>query len=164
MWLCEGLLGSGARSRSDFAGLSWNNVRDGYLVWTPKKTDESTGAMVRIKIADKHLKAALATRSKDDGYFLQSREGGGPWSDSHIGKMFRQWCREAGLSDRVVMHGLRKLFATRMADAGASVLQIAAALGDTPESAMGYIKKRNTSKLSDDAIDLIAEVEDVEAA
>jgi integrase len=78
------------------------------------------------RIVDKHFIASLATRPKDQTYFPQNPNGD-PWDETRLGKSFRRWADEAGWPKDSKMHGLRKLFATLMADGGANVLQIAAA-------------------------------------
>lgn len=169
MWMLEGLLGTGARGRSDFRLLGWKDIADGKLQFRPVKTSESTGAWVRLPLRDKHLQAALATRARDQTYFLQQANGE-PWDETRFAKSYRRWAIEAGWPMKpgrkpgdppqlaYKMHSLRKLFATRMANKGASITQIAAALGDTPESVRHYIKTRDTDDLAAQAIDLIAEV------
>jgi integrase len=156
MWVLEGLLGTGARSRSDFRMLGRKDILDGKIQFQPSKTDGTTGAWVRIPLRDKHLIAALSTRREDDDYFLQQTNGK-PWDEQKLAIAFRKWKAEAGWPAKYKMHGLRKLFATRMANKGAKIIQIAAALGDTPESVRHYIKTRDTDDLAAQAIELIAE-------
>jgi integrase len=156
MWLVEGLLGTGARSRSDFRLLGRKDLMNGKIQFQPSKTEGSTGAWVRLPLRDKHLISALATRAFDQTYFLQQNNGK-PWDEKRLSNSFRKWATEAGWPATYKMHGLRKLFATRMANKGASIIQIAAALGDTPESVRHYIKTRDTDDLAAQAIELIAE-------
>jgi hypothetical protein len=48
-----------------------------------------------------------------------------------------------GLSIECIAHGLRKTFAMMRADRDVPLLSLASALGDKPESATIYIKKRD---------------------
>lgn len=158
LFLLNGLVAIGARSRSDFRLLGWKNIENGVVSFLPEKTRATTGEWVHLPIVDKHLLASLTTRPKEQTYFL-ANPNGDPWDETRLGKSFRRWANEAGWPKEAKMHGLRKLFATRMADRGASVLQIAAALGDTPESAMIYIRKRDQKSLAAQAVHLGAEKE-----
>jgi integrase len=71
-----------------------------------------------------------------------------PWSYTRLEKTVREWRATAGVSDECTAHGLRKTFATMMADRDVPLLSLASALGDTPESAMIYIKKRDERRAS----------------
>jgi integrase len=56
--------------------------------------------------------------------FLAS-DCGTPYSPTSFGNMFRRWCLQAGLPHRSA-HGLRKAAASRLAELGESVHEIAA--------------------------------------
>ena len=149
MWVLWGMTyGCGARS-GDFCTLGWENIYtdedgDRWLKFRPSKTDQSTEVDVDLPIKDERFLAVLATRPAD-GFFLPSREGG-HWTEAHLRKEFRGWCREANIPDKAKMHGLRKAFACWMMNNGCGEGQIAAALGDTVESIRPYIAKYDRRK------------------
>lgn len=146
MWVLYGMVyGCGARS-GDFCQLGWDNVyadEEGarWLKFKPSKTNQSTGADVDLPIEDERFEAVLATRPAV-GFFMPSREGG-HWTEAHLRKEFRIWCREARIPDKAKMHGLRKAFACWMMDKDCGEGQIAAALGDTVGSIAPYIAAYN---------------------
>jgi integrase len=158
LFVLNGLLATGARSRSDFRFLGWKNIENGVISFLPEKTRETTGEWVHLPIIDKHLLASLETRPKDQTYFLQTPDGQ-QWKDERLGRRFRRWADEAGWPKEAKMHGLRKLFATRMVNRGANELQVAAALGDTPQSVMTYVRRRNKKDLAAQAVALTADRE-----
>lgn len=153
-------LAFGARA-GDLMSLGWKNIEDGVLSFTPEKTERSTSAEVHLEVRGSNLLAVLAHCPKNQTYFFEQPPAGfnqwtdpaklvalraKPWSYTRLRKSFAGWRSDAGLADHCVIHGLRKLFATRMANAGASVQDIADALGDTVESAQIYIQARDRRK------------------
>ena len=145
----------GARA-SDLLTLGWSNIAEGVICFTPNKTRESTGAIVHLEVRGEHLEAVLAARPQGQTYFFQKPPAGSNQyargnvvtlkpearSYSWLKDQFPKWRAEAGV-EKVIPHSLRKLFATRMANAGASLTDIADALGDTEESAKIYVAKRD---------------------
>lgn len=153
-------LAFGARA-GDLMSLGWQNIADGVLSFTPEKTEGSTGVEVHLEIRGSHLLAVLEHCPKNRPFFFQQPVAGSnqwtdaanlvalrakPWSYSRLVKSFGLWREAAGLDTRCKIHGLRKTFATRMANAGASVQDVADALGDTVESAQIYIQARDRRK------------------
>lgn len=71
-----------------------------------------------------------------------------PYKVTSFGNWFRDRCCEAGVPGSI--HGLRKAGATRLADAGASDLEIASYLAHTDTTqASVYTRRANRSKLAD---------------
>jgi integrase len=154
----------GARA-SDLLQLGWKDIKNGILGFTPRKTCKSTGKKVHLDATDQnlnngeHLAAVLALCPKTETFFFQKPPRGfnqhtkdkivalkaEPWSYTRLQKSVREWCgaRYTNIGDDFSAHGLRKTFATMIAERTGKVLIVAAALGDTPESAMIYIKKRD---------------------
>lgn len=166
--LLEMAIAWGARA-NDLLRLGWKDIKDGVLKFTPEKTKESTGATVYLDATaanlnnGAHLAQVLALCSKADRFFFQKMPKGTnqwnrskvvalkpePWSYEHVAKELRsKWRVEASLSDECTMHGLRKHFATLMADRDVPLNQIAAALGDTEASALIYIQERDKRRAS----------------
>ena len=71
------------------------------------------------------LQAAIDALPNNHLTFLVT-EYGKPLTAAGFGVWFRQICDEAGLPKQLSAHGLRKSAATRLAEAGCSVAQIAA--------------------------------------
>lgn len=146
---------------SDLLLLGFDNILNGAIRFTPIKTENSTGAEVNLQFegvpGNEHLMRVLAARRQSDKFFFQAPPKGSnqwnrhkivdlnpkPWGYRRAWEMWRAMCEHAGIGDEPVIHSMRKLFATRMANTGASAIEIGDALGDTPESAMVYIRKRN---------------------
>jgi integrase len=164
----------GARA-GDLCRLGFKDIEDGVLSFTPEKTETSTGAEVNLPVKGQHLLAVLAHRSQTQRYFFQQPPRGSnqytgdklvalkpaPWSYTRLRKSFVEWRAAAGLpdmgDDRCVIHGLRKLFATRMSNAGVSLQDIADALGDTEESAKIYIARRDKRKGAARGVNAVSE-------
>lgn len=151
----------GARA-SDLIGLGFKDIANGEIRFTPEKTEGSTGAEVVLPVAGEHLLAVLAARSTRAAFFFQQPPKGSNqwnrdkvvdlnprcWEYTRARKMFIEMRERAGLVTPegelpATSHSMRKYFATRMANAGASLTDIADALGDTEESARIYVQQRN---------------------
>jgi integrase len=141
----------------DLMQLGFKNIDGGFVTFTPEKTEHSTGAEVVLPLKGEHLLAVLAHRSTTDTYFFQQPPKGAnqwnrhkllafkhePWDYTRARKTFKAMRELAGIGDEPTLHSMRKYFATRMANAGASLTDIADALGDTEESARVYVQKRD---------------------
>ena len=151
--------GWGARA-GDLLQLGWRDIEDGFVTFTPGKTEHSTGAIVTLPAEGEHLLAVLAHRSRTRRFFFQAPPKGSNqwgnrnkivelnpkcWGYRRAWDMWKAMCERAQVSD-ATMHSMRKYFATRMIDAGANPQGVADALGDTLESAMVYFKKRDKVK------------------
>jgi integrase len=117
----ELLLGT-AQRRSDVVRLGWQAVRGTDIAVRQQKTD-------RPLLIPMHpdLVAELAVLPKTNLTFV-TQANGAPYSAKAFGEWFRARCNEAGLP-QCSAHGLRKLAATRLADAGCSASEIAAITG-----------------------------------
>jgi integrase len=143
---------------SDLLDLGWKNVdpTTNTITFTPRKTKRSTGAKVTLPVTGERLLAVLDHCPKDDTYFFQKHRKSTkvvdlrpqPLGYKRLRQLFDAVIAKAGLRDGLVMHGLRKFFATTMADNGADVQGIADALGDTLESAQVYIRERDAARSS----------------
>ena len=84
--------------------------------------------------------------------WLLTEEGKG-FDAAYLSARFRQWCRAVpDLNPEASAHGLRKLCATRLIDAGCTVPQAQAITGHKdPTMLMRYAATRNRERLADDA-------------
>lgn len=114
------LLYSTGQRRSDVVRMGRQFVREGFITIRQKKT--STVAPIPIL---PELQAAIDALPNNHLTFLVTKYGK-PLTAAGFGGWFRQVRKEAGLPKQLSAHGLRKSAATRLAEAGCSVAQIAA--------------------------------------
>lgn len=119
VWL-DVLLYTGLR-RGDAVTIGKQHVRDGIATIRTAKT----GAEVTIPIFDV-LQATLDAGPVGDLHFIVGASGK-PLTKEGFGNQFREACNAAGISKSA--HGLRKIAATRAAEAGATVAQLEAMFG-----------------------------------
>lgn len=139
VWI-DVLLYTGLR-RGDAVQLGRQHIREG---WATMKT-EKTGTEVTIPILAP-LKATLDAGPTGDMHFIVGALGK-PLTKESFGNMFREACREAGVEKSA--HGLRKIAATRAAEAGATVSELEAMFGwEGGKMAIHYTKSANRKKLA----------------
>jgi integrase len=132
--------------RSDIVRMGWQHVRDGKI----SVRQEKTGASLLIPIAPE-LAAALAPVPRTNMTFLLT-ERGAPFTSAGFGNWMRDRCDEAGLP-QCSAHGLRKLMATRLTNAGCSDREIMAITGHKSVSEVSrYTKKRDQDHLGEQAM------------
>jgi integrase len=94
------------------------------------------------------LVVVLSPLAADRLLFL-THSGVQPYKPETFANWFKDQCKAAGLP-HCSSHGLRKAGATRLADAGATELEIMSFLGHrTPDEARKYVKKFNRARLGD---------------
>jgi integrase len=120
----EFLICTMARGRSDISRLTRSNVRNGCIVFVASKNGEA----MEIPISP-DLAAEIAAVPATDLLFFRGVMGR-PTTGKRFGEMFKRACKAAGLDDDLTAHGLRHAGAAEAAEAGASVAEIAALLGD----------------------------------
>ena len=120
------LLYTGQR-RSDVIQFGRQHIRsDGWLHFVQHKNRNRKPVPLALPIVPE-LRRVLDASPCGDLAFLVS-ELGTPYTADSFGNRFRAWCRQAGLP-HCSPHGLRKAAASRLADLGASVHEIAAVTG-----------------------------------
>ena len=137
----ELLLGT-AQRRGDVVRLGWQAVRGAELAVRQRKTD-------RPLLIPMHpdLVAELSVLPKTNLTFL-IMDNGAPFSPARFTKWFRVRCNEAGLP-QCSAHGLRKLAATQLAEAGCSASEIAAITGHRTLSEVArYISEADQARLA----------------
>jgi integrase len=143
----ELLLSTGQR-RGDVLKMGWQHIEGDCIAVRQEKTDEP----LLIPI-DEPLAAALAMLPRTNMTFLLT-EFGKPFTPAGFTNWFRRRCDEASLP-QCSAHGLRKLAATRLADAGCSTEQIKAITRHRSDSALApYIRKANKARLARQAKEL----------
>jgi len=134
---------------SDVVPMGWQHVRGNKIAVRQEKT--GTALLIPIVPA---LAQALAAVPRTNLTFLMT-ERGAAFTKAGFGNWFRDRCREAGLHQRSI-HGLRKLAATRLADAGCSAHQIAAITGHkTLSEVTRYTRAADQVRLAEQATAMI---------
>jgi integrase len=138
-------------AKCDAVALGWANVKNGRITYRRMKTRRTTTLAVDIPLHPE-LAEALEILPRDCFTFLETRLGKSR-SSGGLGKAIRRWCDAAGLPG-CTAHGLRKACARRLAEAGATVHQIAAVTGHaTLKEVERYTRDAARSGLADAAFD-----------
>ena len=145
VWL-DVLLYTGLR-RGDAVRLGRQHIRAGEI-----KT-EKTGKEVPLMILPVLAKTLAAGPVGDLAFIVGER--GQPFTKEAFGNAFKEACRAAGVPGSA--HGLRKIAATRAANAGASEAQLEAIFGWTGGGmASLYTRKANRKRLAMEAMHKLA--------
>jgi integrase len=112
-----------AQRSSDVARMVWGDVAGGRV----RAVQSKTGTKVSIP-QHPRLKESLDATPKTDVVIIISALGR-PFSTKGFGNWMADRIADAGLPERCVTHGLRKAAARRLAEAGATTLEIAAITG-----------------------------------
>lgn len=134
--------------RVDLARLAWTAYDGQRIRLVQVKTDEPVTVPVHSA-----LKAELdAWRREATGLLILKPPRAERWTVNHMSREMARVTREAGLP-RLGVHGLRKLAATRLAEAGCTVHEIAAVLGwRTLSMAQLYTEAANRERLAEAAV------------
>jgi integrase len=108
---------------SDVCRMGWQHVTGDMI----KVKQRKTGTPLLIPLHPE-LKSMLATLPKTNMTFMIT-ERGAPFTAKGLGDWFKEQCRRVAGLPHCSAHGLRKACATRLANAGCSVNQIAAITG-----------------------------------
>ena len=109
--------------RGDLVNMGQHNIKDGKLVIRQRKTK----VVVTIPIHPELARVLHAGPDIAPTFILG--EQGRSVCEGHVNKLFRDWCREAGLPDECVLHGLRKAICRRLVALGMTAHQIMAITG-----------------------------------
>jgi integrase len=132
--------------RSDVVRMGRQHVRDGLIHVRQQKT----GVELWLPILP-DLQQTIDASPTGQLTFLVT-EYGAPFSAAGFGNKFREWCNEAGLP-QCSAHGLRKVCARRLADAGCTAHQIASWTGhETLREVQRYAKGADQRRLALEAM------------
>jgi integrase len=143
VWL-EVLLYTGLR-RGDAVRFGRQHIRDGVGRITTEKTKVTVTLPILKPLAD-----SIAAGPCGDLTFIAG-ENGRPLSKGSFTNAFREACRKAGVPGSA--HGVRKIAATRAANAGATVAQLEASGG---RMASLYTRSADRERLAKSAMHLLA--------
>jgi integrase len=139
VWL-DVLLYTGLR-RGDAVTLGRQHVRDGVATLRTEKTETE----VTLPISPV-LQTTLDAGPCGDLSFIAGANGR-PLTKESFGNLFREACKEAGVPGSA--HGVRKLAATRLANAGATEAELMAIFGwSDHQMAAHYTRSANRRRLS----------------
>src|SRR5262249_18263419 len=102
------------------------HFRNARCRFTQAKNEHKNPIHIDIPVHSELEKILNATQSQHLTFLVMKR--GAPFTPRHFGKRFKDWCRQANLP-HCSSHGLRKVSATRLADAGCSPHEIMAITG-----------------------------------
>jgi site-specific recombinase XerD len=137
------LLLAGQR-KGDVVKLTPDNIRGSRL----RISQEKTGVEIDAPIQPELRASIAATTTGLKAVLVSSR--GKPYGTKAFCGVFRDWCDAAGLPARCSAHGLRKAFARRMAENGATAHEIMAAGGwATLAEVQRYTKAADRKRLAD---------------
>src|SRR5262245_54962646 len=137
-----------AQRVSDVVRMGWQHVKGDRIAVRQQKTDMP----LLIKLHPELLRA-LATVPKSNLTFLTT-ERGAPFTPAGLSNWFGKRCSEVGLR-HCSAHGLRKLAATRLANAGASTDHIKARTGHrTSKEVERYTRAADQARLDEQALEI----------
>jgi integrase len=135
--------------RSDIIGLGWQFIRGNKIEVRTQKTDMP----LMLPIAPELAQALKGAPRKNLTFLLTFllTAFGAPFSFNGFGNWFRERCNEAGLP-QCSAHGLRKLAATRMANAGCTDRELMAVFGWRGMSEVSrYVRAADQARLAEQA-------------
>jgi integrase len=138
------LLYTGQR-RSDIVIFGRQHVRGEWLHFTQQKNRARKPITLTLPVHPELQRIIEATPSGALTFLVT--EFGRPFTANGFGNRFRKWCDEAGLPPQCSAHGLRKAAATRLAEAGASELEIRAITGHQTSREVSRYTKAASQKL-----------------
>lgn len=144
------LLYTGVR-RSDVVRLGRQHMRKNgeIVIRTEKSVNSGNPVEVTISILPPLARSIAATKTGDLTFLVT--QYGRPWVKESFGNWFKEACKEAGVRDGgKAAHGLRKVAASRAAEAGATEAELNAMFGwlEGSGEAAHYIRKANRAKLA----------------
>lgn len=136
--------------RGDLIAMRWSDY-DGRLITLRQ---EKTGIELTIPV-HRVLRAELdAWKREAKTLTILAGAGGVPWQRNNLSGQMKRWVTAIGLREGLNVHGLRKLAAVRLAEAGCSVLEIAAITGHRSLSMVAlYTRDAEQKRLAGAAIE-----------
>jgi integrase len=111
--------------RGDLVNLRWSNIAGGTLRLVQEKGRHPLALPIHADLA----RELAAWRKASAGDHILSHDDGTQWDRDHLTMLILRERRAAGLPEALNLHGLRKLAAVRLAQAGCTAHEIAAVTG-----------------------------------
>lgn len=138
--------------RSDLVVMKWSAYADGVIKVKQIKTDTELVVPVH-SVLRAELERWWHERPGIGGATILTSPRGLAWSGTWLSTSFAEAVRNAGLPARLNVHGLRKLAAANLAEAGCSASEIAAIMGhSTLDMVELYTKSADQRRLATQAI------------
>lgn len=136
--------------RGDLAQMTWA-AWDGTSI---RLTQKKTGTSMVIPAHPKLRAALVKWRGEPDrGLFILRQGTNRPWTADYLGQCMREGLAEKGFREGINLHGLRKLAATELAEAGCSALEIQAITGHASLAMVAlYTRSADQERLAKAAI------------
>jgi integrase len=125
--LAMALLLFAAARREDVIRFGPQHIKDGWLRYTQAKNEHRNPNHMEIEVVPELAKIIAATPSGHLTFLVDTR--GKPYSVWNFNRTMRKWCKEAGLPEHCVPHGLRYAITTALANAQATTQEIMAITG-----------------------------------
>jgi site-specific recombinase XerD len=138
------LLYTGQR-RSDIVLFGRQHLRGEWLYFTQQKNRARKPITLTLPLHPELKRIIDATPSGTLAFLVTEFER--PFTANGFGNRFRKWCDEAALPPECSAHGLRKAAATRLAEAGATELEIRAITGHQTSKEVSRYTKAASQKL-----------------
>jgi integrase len=140
-------LNTGQR-RADLARMQWDQY-DGQAI---RLVQQKTGRSLRVPLTDGFRAEIEEWRRTSTSPFILVKHDGAPWNVEVMSAAFWTHLPKIGIYGRS-LHGLRKLATVRLAEAGCSMLEIAAISGHASLSMVAhYTRGADQQKLAEAAI------------
>ncbi len=137
--------------RSDVVTLGRQHLKDGWLSFVQAKNRHRNPNRLSIPLR-RELASIIASTSGVGAMTFLATDRGTPYTPESFGNVFRKWCRQAGLTN-CAAHGLRKVAATRWAEAGATAHEIMSWLGHRSiKEVQRYTQGANQKRLAASAL------------
>jgi Phage integrase family len=143
-----------AQRLSDVFRMGPGMVKNGVMTLRQKKTK----TLVRIPMDPSLVQIIGATECGEMVYLTKPGEQRVPYKSSeYLGKAFVKWCKAAGLPSEATMHGLRKAWCRRAAEAGLSEQVMMSVTGHrTSQQLQVYLRAINQELLATQAITAVS--------
>ena len=139
--------------RADVARMAWTDVAGDAIHVVQQKT----GVRLTIPLHP-NLSAALRAWQQRKHVVILTTAFNRPFSYAGYGNMMAEAIARAGLSERCVLHGLRKAAARRLAEAGCTEKEISAVTGHTTlKEVARYTRAADQKRLAAEAVAKLAE-------
>lgn len=132
---------------NDITKMRWNQIVDGGINVVQEKTGQELWIPIHTDLAKQ------IEKTKKTSVMILTTQSGKPFLRRNLSEKFKETCREAGLPEDCVFHGLRKTAAVRLAEAGCTSNQIRAITGHlTTDMVEYYTRGADQKKIAQDAM------------
>ena len=141
-----------AQRRGDLCKMLWSDYQNGEIY----VKQEKTGVELFIPVAPVLAQALDVWRQQSKGETILQQPDGSPINPASLSARLPVELKRIGIHGNLTVHGIRKLAAASLADAGCSTHQIAAITGHKTLSMVEhYTKSADQRSLGQSAVDLL---------